>query len=220
MVGSLVDKDRTGVECDVLGDTSSRPWVISSIDEKDVAVVIEILLGDLASEECWNKVVLRCESPLLLAVFSMRFLVPTRPGVSAVRWVTTDGPWKLRASLNIPSSTSAVKLMPILRRSEAFSVLHYFVHGRESLNVSVIKISSISQWILFFVDDTGSIVAGLVYWVGGQVNTVGGRLEWIVVHGDDTKVILDIINEIQNLVSLVELKFTTNVEILTKSVPR
>jgi hypothetical protein len=44
VVGGLVDEDGTGVECDVLGDTTSLPWVISSVYEENVAVVVEVLL--------------------------------------------------------------------------------------------------------------------------------------------------------------------------------
>lgn len=128
MVRSLVDEDRTGVEGNVLGDTAGGPWIISSVDEQDVTVVVEVLLWVHTSEESWYEIVLWSESPLILAVFGMLFLVPTFPGVSTIGWITTNRPWKLRASLNIPTGTSTIKLMSIFRWSEAFPVLYNFVH--------------------------------------------------------------------------------------------
>jgi len=103
MSGSL-SVDSYCISGDVHVDTSSVPWIIVTIEEDNISIVVEVLAWLSTTEEVKSPVVLRSESVGLLAVLGVTSFIPVVPSVGTLSRVITLWHWELTTGLNSPST--------------------------------------------------------------------------------------------------------------------
>lgn len=180
----VMDEKCSGIDSNVIVDTTSVPWVKVAIGEDDSRMPSKVFLGISTSEIVESPVVFWSQSISILAILSVSGFVPISPGEPALSWVVSLWHWELIASLNIPSASErsgarwsneikTLRLSTIVIKNVELSL--------ESLDMSVVvsRIASIS-WNL-----ECSVTTSL-NWPGWKRSNEVGWV-WVVDHSHGSK---------------------------------
>jgi len=104
MMSGSFSVDSYCISGDVHVDTSSVPWIIVTIEEHNISIIVKVLAWLSTTEEVKSPVVFGSKSVIFLAVLGVTSFIPVVPSEATLSRVITLWHWELTACLNSPST--------------------------------------------------------------------------------------------------------------------